>query len=263
VLVGGQFDGLDKLCFDDNDIDAAYRDPQNAMIVIPADAGVGTHHIAAITTSGAVSTIPVNVVGDFGPEPTVKNYYSLGSGSGIGFSQTAVFGASATPYVPTAVGNYPPLDNYWIDQFGGPSKWEAGGGVAYNHYGTWDGGVSFGAIQGPFNGGIGVSRTSERLVAQMSVHGTVGAGVDASPDSTTANYVGLFVCGIDGPSNFSNIASTCGYAVTDAGYAVAGDAATVEVLGNPNCQVQCGNGGPLRVLLFPDAPTGHQVLLLK
>lgn len=249
VLVGGQFSQVSTFCFDQSPIAASYQDPTDVMIVIPSTAALGTHSLTVIDASGAVDSIPVNVVSDFGSELAVVH--------AAGAAPTPVFGHSATPYVPKQVGNYPPLDNYWRDELiDGGVHWVVGGGMPYGQYGEWDGGIIFGTMdQYPFTGGITGVRIpgTPRLSVSVTAEDTEDQP-DARAPTATGKYVGLFVCGIDTSRSLDTVTSTC--KLGDAGI----DAA---VVGNPDCQVSCDANGFLRVLLFPDAPSGHQVLMLK
>ncbi len=245
VLVGGQFGEIAALCFDAEAIPLSYQDPDNAMVVLPATASVGAHSLTAIATSGAVATIPVNVAATFGTELAV-NFVSAG-----GVTARPVFAQSASPFVPKVVGNYPPFDNTWSgSQIG---NWTSSGGPHNGVYRDWDGGIGF-FIQTTYNGNINTTLTGRRL--SLTVHLDPANTLPPPPDAeapATQTYVGLFVCGIDTPANFASIAASCGYP----------DGGPSSVVGNPTCQVNCDVSGVLRVLMFPDAPTGHQVVLIK
>ena len=249
MLVGGLFDEIAALCFDAEAVPLSYQDANNAMIILPATAPVGTHSLTAIGTSGTVATISVDVAAQFGTEMTV-NVVSGGGASRV-VTATPVFTQASSPIVPRGVGNYPPFDNTWGgSQIG---SWESSGGPGNGVYRDWDGGINFSVYIGVYDGHIGTTSTGRRLSLTAQV--TPRPGADDAEAPATQSYVGIFVCGIDTPASFASIAGSCGYPD-------GGDASPV-VVGNPACQVQCNVNGILKLLLFPDAPTGHQVLLTK
>jgi hypothetical protein len=254
VLVGGDFDAIVALCFDGEAIALSYQDPGNAMIILPLNASVGPHSLAAIGMSGTTAAISVNVTSDFGTEFSVAEVSGTGASKVV--TTASVFTQSSTPFIPTTVGNYPPFDNTWGG--GHIGSWlETGAEPGNAVYRDWDAGIGF-SLSGSagYSGGITATRNGRRLsvIAHVGPANTIPPPDDAEVP-VSQSYVGLFVCGIDSPVNFVSVAASCGY--RDGGTSL------VTVVGNPECQVQCNVQGILRVIMFPDAPAGHQVLLTK
>ncbi len=265
VLLGGTFDGHEQLCFDRASITASYQDPVNAIVILPADAGVGQHSIGVIATSGAVATMPVNVVSDFGPELTVVGRSTTMANT---FVTVNLFGQQATPVVPTPIGNFPPIDNNWDDALPNhpATTWQSG-----------PPGQGNGLYEGPYDAatfGTGMTTSGTALIGRAgiiltrvkgdrySAAVTANASISMDAGTVSANYVGLFVCASDTPSTtVGSIESGC--KEPDGGaLAIALDAGA-PVIGNPSCQVPCDATGLLKFMMFPDAPSGHQAVLLK